>query len=65
MERATMSGRKVCGNARPEDWAWLDALVGPLDEDFVQAMNEEPREQERPALEIFDRADLNKPRKSD
>ena len=33
------------------DWAWLDALVGKLDEDFVQAMNEHPDEQERPALE--------------
>jgi antitoxin VapB len=33
------------------DWAWLDSLVGKLDEDFVQAMNEHPDEQERPALE--------------
>jgi hypothetical protein len=59
-----MNSRKAAGNARPEDWAWLDALVGPLDDDFVQAMNEEPGSQERPALEIFDRADLTKPRKS-
>ena len=33
------------------DWAWLDAIVGALDDDFVQAVNEQPGEQERPALE--------------
>jgi len=60
-----MSRRKVSDSARVEDWAWLDALVGPLDEDFVQALNEKTPEQERPALEIFDRVDLSKPRKSD
>lgn len=43
---------------RVENWAWLDALVGPLDEDFVQALNEEPANQQRPALEIFHRADF-------
>ena len=60
-----MSSRKASGNARPEDWAWLEALVGSLDEDFVQAMNEEPGNQERPALEIFDLADLTKHQKTD
>jgi antitoxin VapB len=34
-----------------EDWAWLDALVGKLDEDFVRAANEQPEQQERPALD--------------
>lgn len=60
-----MSRRKTSDTARVEDWAWLAALVGPLDEDFVQALNEEPANQERPALEIFDRADFGKPRKTD
>jgi hypothetical protein len=59
-----MSRRKASGIKRVEDWAWLDALVGPLDEDFVQALNEETPEQKRPALDIFDRMDLSKPRKS-
>jgi len=59
-----MSIRKPSGNPRPEDWAWLDALVGPLDEDFVQALTERPPNQERPALEIFDRVDLSKPQKA-
>jgi hypothetical protein len=60
-----MNSRKASGNPRPKGWAWLDALVGPLDEDFVQAINEKPGSQQRPALEIFNRADLKKPQKSD
>src|SRR5712691_4434571 len=36
---------------RNNDWAWLDAIVGPLDDDFVQAVNEKPGQQERPGLE--------------
>ena len=34
-----------------EDWGWLDDLAGQLDDDFVQAVNEKPGEQERPALD--------------
>ena len=33
-----------------EDWAWLDAIAGKLDDDFVRAVNEEPEQQARPAL---------------
>jgi antitoxin VapB len=33
------------------DWDWLDAIVGKLDKDFVQAVNEEAEQQERPALD--------------
>ena len=37
-----------------EDWSWLDALAGRLDEDFVRAVDERPEPQERPALdELF------------
>lgn len=37
-----------------DDWGWLDAIAGQLDDDFVQAVNEQPRQQERPALdELF------------
>lgn len=37
-----------------DDWSWLDAIVGKLDEDFVQAVDEQPKQQERPALdELF------------
>ena len=34
-----------------EDWAWLDSIVGKLDADFVDAVQEGVVEQERPALD--------------
>lgn len=34
-----------------DDWAWLDALTGPLDTDFVNTATEQPATQERPALD--------------
>ena len=34
-----------------EEWSWLDGLVGKLDDDFVEAANEQPKQQERPALD--------------
>lgn len=34
-----------------EDWEWLDSLVGKLDQDFVEAANEQPEQQQRPALD--------------
>jgi antitoxin VapB len=36
-----------------ENWHWLDALVGQLDPDFIEAATEEAAEQERPALDKF------------
>jgi antitoxin VapB len=36
------------------DWAWLDALVAPLDDDFVQPVNERPQQQERASLDLFE-----------
>lgn len=36
-----------------DDWAWLENVVGPVDEDFARAVEEQPGEQERPALEFF------------
>lgn len=35
----------------PTDWAWLDALVEPLDQDFVEAIGEQPEPQDRPELD--------------
>jgi len=34
-----------------EDWSWLDALVRKLDKDFVEAAQEQPQQQERPAID--------------
>ena len=36
------------------DWAWLDPIVGPLDDDFVRSACEQPAEQERPELDFFE-----------
>ena len=39
------------GQGSAGDWAWLDALVGKLDDDFVEAVQEDVAQQERPALD--------------
>jgi antitoxin VapB len=37
-----------------ENWSWLDAVVGPVDADFVAAASEQPAAQEQPGLaELF------------
>jgi antitoxin VapB len=36
------------------DWAWLDTIVGPVSDDFVQAVAEQPDQQDRPALDFFE-----------
>jgi len=35
------------------NWSWLDALSGPLDEDFVKAVAESVPEQERSHVDTF------------
>jgi len=35
------------------DWSWLDAVAGPLDDEFVKAATEQPEEQDRPELNFF------------
>lgn len=37
----------------PQGWDWLDALVGPVDRDFVEATEETLPDQERPDLDFF------------
>lgn len=38
----------------PTDWSWLDQLpTGPLDADFIAAVNETPAVQDRPAVDRF------------
>jgi len=33
------------------NWAWLDAIAMPLDDDFTKAIEEQPGQQERPGLD--------------
>ncbi len=52
--RIRRHGNAVILEPVADDWTWLDSIVGKLDEDFVQAVNEQPEQQERPALdELF------------
>ena len=30
----------------PDEWAWLDAIERPVDEDFLEAASEKPEERE-------------------
>jgi antitoxin VapB len=47
-------GNAVILEPLTDDWSWLDAIAGQLDEGFAQAVEEQPQQQERPALdELF------------
>jgi antitoxin VapB len=35
------------------DWAWLDEIIGPVDDDFAGGASEQPSEQQRSALDYF------------
>lgn len=49
--RIRRHGNAVILEPLAEDWAWLDAIVGRLDEDFAV---EQPDQQQRPGLdELF------------
>lgn len=52
--RIRRHGAAVILEPIPADWAWLDALVGQLDEDAASAAMDQPAAQERQALdELF------------
>jgi antitoxin VapB len=51
--RIRRHGNTVILEPVPEDWAWLDAITGQLDEDFIEGANEQPEQQQRPELDEF------------
>jgi len=51
--RIRRHGSAVILEPLAEDWSWLDAIAGKLDDDFMQAVGERPEQQERPALDDF------------
>ena len=51
--RIRRHGNAVILEPVADDWAWLDALVGRLDEDAAKASEDHPGEQQRPALDSF------------
>ena len=36
------------------DWTWLERVAGPVDGDFAAAATEQPPEQARPGLDVFE-----------
>ncbi|WP_027039446.1 AbrB/MazE/SpoVT family DNA-binding domain-containing protein [Mesorhizobium ciceri] len=44
-------GQTVILEPLAQDWAWLDQLVGTVDDDFVEAALEHHDQQDRPALD--------------
>jgi antitoxin VapB len=48
--RIRRRGRAIVLEPVPDSWAWLDAVAGDLDEDFVSAVREQPEAAERPGL---------------
>lgn len=51
--RIRRHGNAVILEPVASDWVWLDAIAGPLDDDFVEAVDEQPEAQERPKLELL------------
>jgi antitoxin VapB len=51
--RIRRHGNAVILEPVADDWAWLDAIAGKLDEDFVEAVKEQPAEQESRELDEF------------
>ena len=51
--RIRRQGAAVILEPIAHDWAWLERLVGSIDEDFAEAANERPTEQNRPGLDYF------------
>ena len=49
--RIRRRGRAIVLEPVPDSWEWLDALVGPLDDDFVTAAREQPGPSERPEMD--------------
>lgn len=49
--RIRRHGKAVIIEPIADDWGWLDALVGKLDKEVVEAINEPVKQQGRPALD--------------
>jgi len=49
--RIRRHGNAVILEPVAHDWAWLDALAGKLDADFVAGTTEQPKSQARPGVE--------------
>jgi antitoxin VapB len=51
--RVRKHGNAVILEPIPEGWAWLDDVIGPVDDDFAAAAAEQDLAQEKPELDFF------------
>lgn len=51
MVRIRRHGSTVILEPVADNWAWLDAIAEKFDDDFIEAVNEEPAQQERVQLD--------------
>lgn len=51
--RIHREGDAVILEPLPQGWDWLEAVTGPLDEDFCAAVAEAPAPQDGPELDDF------------
>jgi antitoxin VapB len=51
--RIRRQGNAVVLEPIQKDWAWLDALVGKVDDDFAAAVKEDPGTPERPEIDDY------------
>ncbi|MDP9156233.1 MAG: AbrB/MazE/SpoVT family DNA-binding domain-containing protein [Pseudomonadota bacterium] len=51
--RVRRHGNAIILEPIANDWSWLEFIVGPVDEGFIQASTEQPTEQDRPDLDFF------------
>jgi antitoxin VapB len=51
--RISRRGNAIILEPIPRNWDWLETILVPLDEDFVQATEEQLPEQERPDIDFF------------
>jgi antitoxin VapB len=49
--RLKKRGQQIIMEPVPENWDWLDAIAGTLDQDFLDAALEQPEPAERPELD--------------
>lgn len=49
--RIRRRGRAIVLEPVPDTWAWLDALSGDLDDEFVSAVREQPEPTVRPSMD--------------
>ncbi|MGV7243520.1 antitoxin [Caballeronia sp. M23-90] len=51
--RVRRHGNAIILEPIANDWSWLEFIVGPVDEGFIQVSTEQPTEQDRPDLDFF------------